>query len=49
MPNYEIDQLEKLSTWVIVDLPNGAPVIPCTEVLKKSEVQMVRLKAIALE
>lgn len=35
MPNYEIDQLEKLSTWVIVDLPNGAPVIPCTEVLKE--------------
>ena len=35
MLNYEIGQLEKLSTWVIEDLPQGAPVIPCTEVLKE--------------
>ena len=32
--DYEIGQLEKLGTWVIEDLPKGAPVIPCTEVLK---------------
>jgi hypothetical protein len=32
---YEISQLEKLSTWVLEDLPKGEPVIPCTEVLKK--------------
>ena len=33
--NYKISQLEKLSTWVIEDLPQGAPVIPCTTVLKE--------------
>ena len=33
--NYKISQLEKLSTWVIEDLPQGAPVIPCTKVLKE--------------
>jgi hypothetical protein len=33
--DYEIGQLEKLGTWVMEDLPKGAPVIPCTEDLKK--------------
>ena len=32
--DYEIGQLKKLGTWVIEDLPKGAPVIP-TEVLKE--------------
>src|SRR5271169_109619 len=30
--DYEINQLEKLGTWIIEDLPKGQPVIPCTEV-----------------
>jgi Reverse transcriptase (RNA-dependent DNA polymerase) len=33
--DYEISQLKKLSTWVLVDLPKGEPVIPCTKVLKE--------------
>jgi hypothetical protein len=33
--DYEINQLEKLGTWVLEDLPEGEPVIPCTEVLKE--------------
>ena len=33
--DYEIGQLEKLGTWVIEDLPKGAPIILCTEVLKR--------------
>ena len=31
---YEISQLEKLSTWVVEDLPKGQVAIPCSEVLK---------------
>jgi hypothetical protein len=30
--DYEISQLEKLGTWEIVDLPQGATAIPCTAV-----------------
>ena len=33
--DYEIGQLKKLGTRVIEGLPKKAPVIPCTEVLKK--------------
>jgi hypothetical protein len=33
--DYKINQLEKLGTWVLEDLPKGEPVIPCTEVLKE--------------
>ena len=32
--DYKINQLEKLQTWVIEDLPPGQTVIPCSEVIK---------------
>ena len=32
--DYEINQLEKLGTWVVEDLPKGHIAIPCSEVLK---------------
>ena len=32
--DYEINQLEKMGTWVVEDLPAGHTAIPCTEVLK---------------
>ena len=32
--DYEINQLEKMGTWVVEDLPAGHAAIPCTEVLK---------------
>ena len=32
--NYEINQLEKMGTWVVEDLPAGHTAIPCTEVLR---------------
>ena len=32
---YEIDQLEKLFTWVVEDLPDGQMEIPCSEFLKE--------------
>ena len=31
---YKIDQLEKLETWDVVDLPQGHTAIPCSEVIK---------------
>ena len=31
---YEINQLEKLGTWVVEDLPHGQTAIPCSEVVK---------------
>ena len=31
---YEINQLEKLGTWIVEDLPKGHNAIPCSEVLK---------------
>ena len=34
--DYEIGQLKKLGTLVTEDLPKGAPVISCTEVLKEN-------------
>ena len=50
--DYEISQLEKLGTWVLVDLPKGEPVIPCTEVLKEKrgptgEVETYRVRVVA--
>ena len=33
--DYEIGQLQKLSTWVIEDLPKGHTAIPCSVVLKE--------------
>ena len=33
--NYKIGQLQKLSTWVIEDLPKGHTAIPCSTVLKE--------------
>ena len=33
--NYEIGQLQKLSTWVIEDLSKGHTAIPCSTVLKE--------------
>ena len=32
--DYEINQLEKLQTWVVEDLPPGQTIIPCSEVIK---------------
>jgi len=32
---YEINQLKRLGTWVIENLPKGETVIPCTEVLRE--------------
>ena len=31
---YEINQLKKLGTWVVEDLPHGQTAIPCSEVVK---------------
>ena len=31
---YEINQLEKLGTWEVVDLPLGHTAIPCSEVVR---------------
>jgi len=50
--DYKISQLEKLGTWVLVDLPKGEPVIPCTEVLKEKrgptgEVETYRVRVVA--
>ena len=50
--NYEINQLEKLGTWVIEDLPAGESAIPCTEVLKEKqgptgEVETYRVRIVA--
>ena len=32
--DYEINQLEKLGTWIVEDLPKGQMAIPCSKVLK---------------
>ena len=32
--DYEINQLQKLGTWVIEDLPTGQTAIPCSEVVR---------------
>ena len=34
MLDYEINQLEKMGTWVVEDLPPGHTAIPCSEVLR---------------
>jgi hypothetical protein len=49
---YEINQLEKLGTWVVESLPHGETVIPCSEVVKvkrgpKGEVQSYRVRIVA--
>ena len=31
---YKINQLQKLGTWIVEDLPKGQTAIPCSEVLK---------------
>ena len=50
--DYEINQLEKMGTWVIEDLPAGHSAIPCTEVLKikrgpDGEIQKYRVRIVA--
>ena len=49
---YEIDQLEKLGTWIVEDLPKQHTAIPCGEVLKikrgpNGEVQSYRVHIVA--
>ena len=49
---YEINQLEKLNTWQVEDLPAGHTAIPCSEVVKvkrgpKGEVQSYRVRIVA--
>jgi Reverse transcriptase (RNA-dependent DNA polymerase)/gag-polypeptide of LTR copia-type/GAG-pre-integrase domain len=50
--DYEINQLEKLGTWVVETLPHGETVIPCSEVVKvkrgpSGEVQSYRVRIVA--
>ena len=50
--DYEINQLEKMGTWVVEDLPAGHMAIPCTEVLKlklgpDGEIQKYRVRIVA--
>jgi hypothetical protein len=49
---YEINQLEKLKTWVVEDLPKGQTAIPCTGVTRvkrgpDGEVQSYRVRIVA--
>ena len=49
---YKISQLEKLGTWVVVDLPAGHTAIPCSEVVRvkrgpDGEVQSYRVRIVA--
>ena len=49
---YEINQLQKLGTWVVEDLPTGQTAIPCSEVMRvkrglDSKVQSYRVWIIA--
>ena len=49
---YEINQLQKLGTWVVEDLPPGQTAIPCSEVVKvkrgpDGEVQSYRVCIVA--
>lgn len=41
---YEISQLEKLGTWVVVDLPEGQTAIPCSEITRVKRGLMERSK-----
>ena len=48
---YEINQLEKLGTWVVEDLPQGMTPIPCSKVIKvihspKGEVQSNQVRIV---
>ena len=50
--DYEINQLQKLGTWVVEDLPPGQMAIPCSEVVKvkrgpNGEVQSYRVRIVA--
>ena len=50
--DYEINQLEKLGTWVVEDLPPGQTAIPCTGVTRvkrgpDGEVQSYRVRIVA--
>jgi Reverse transcriptase (RNA-dependent DNA polymerase) len=49
---YEINQLEKLGTWVVEELPKGHTAIPCSEVLKikrgpDGEIKSYRVRIVA--
>jgi Reverse transcriptase (RNA-dependent DNA polymerase) len=49
---YELNQLEKLGTWVVEDLPPGQTAIPCSKVVQvkcgpNSEVQSYRVRIVA--
>ena len=49
---YEINQLEKLNTWVVEDLPKQHTAIPCSEVLKikrgpDGEIKSYRVRIVA--
>jgi hypothetical protein len=49
---YEINQLQKLGTWVVEDLPAGHTPIPCNEVIKvkrgpDGEIQTYRVRIVA--
>jgi hypothetical protein len=50
--DYEINQLEKMGTWIVEDLPAGQKPIPCGEVLRtkrgpNGEVQSYRVRIVA--
>ena len=50
--DYEINQLQKLGTWVVEDLPTGQTAIPCSEVMRvkrgpDGKVQSYRVRIIA--
>ena len=49
---YEINQLEKFNTWVVMDLPPGQMTIPCSEVVRVKQgpdgkVQSYRVRIVA--
>ena len=50
--DYEINQLQKLGTWVMEDVPAGQTTIPCSEVMRvkrgpNGEVQSYRVRIVA--
>ena len=50
--DYEINQLQKLGTWVMEDLPTGQTAIPCSKVVRvkrgpDSKVQSYRVRIVA--
>ena len=49
---YKINQLEKLGTWKVVDLPAGHTAIPCSEVVRvkrglNGDIQSYRVRIVA--